>query len=344
MKEFGKDRMKEGEVYKEERRDILRRYEITDWRSIFTEKYGDRFLEYRRLWELANKAAILASYPLEISFEISDRCNYRCSFCPRNSEFKRALNFELGKENVSLPFAAYKEVIDDGKRNNLFSVSFSTGAEALIEKDLPKFIEYARTNDVVDIRVTTNGFMLNEENIRILVDGGATFIGISIDAYRPETYKLLRKHDLQRIVNNVMNLVEYKRTKGSLFPITRVSFVKTKENIGEMQDFLDFWKDKADIIDFQDLYTYEYCAIEKARENKFFCAQPWQRANVWADGKVSLCCSWTAQKEAVGSIYEYSMKEIWNSAKATAFRESLTGKNYLEACLWCVASSEKIAD
>lgn len=328
-------------IYNEERRDILRRYETTDWRKIYIEKFGDRFLEYRRLWELANKAKILAPYPLEISFEISDRCNYRCCFCPRNSEFKRGLNLELGKTKGSLPFSAYKEVIDNGKENNLFSVSFSTGAEALIEKDLPEFISYAKANDVLDIRVTSNGFLLDEERIRNIVDGGVTFLGISIDAFKPETYEQLRKHDLRKIIDNVMQLLQYKIKKGSRFPITRVSFIKMKENIGEMQDFLDFWKDKVDIIDFQDLYTYEYCTPENARKNNFFCAQPWQRANVWADGKVSLCCSWTAQKEPVGNIYNSPMEEIWNSTKATDFRSSLTQKNYLEACLWCVASSEK---
>ena len=329
------------EIYKEEQRDILRRYAITDWRKIYTKKYGEKFLEYRRLWELANKAEILPPYPLEISFEISDKCNYRCSFCPRNSEFKRELDFDLGKKDVSLPFSTYKAVIDNGKENNLFSVSFSTGAEALIEKDLPRFISYARENDIIDIRVTTNGFQLNDKNIHNIVDGGVTFIGISIDAFKPETYKMLRKHQLNRIVNNVTRLVDYKKEKGSQFPIIRVSFVKTKENIGEMQDFLHFWRDKVDIIDFQDLYTYEYCTQEDAKRNNFFCAQPWQRANVWADGKVTLCCSWTAQKEEVGNIADNTIDEIWNSARAKDFRDSLAGKNYKQACLWCVASRVK---
>ena len=329
-------------MYRRERRDILTRYEITDWRQAYLEKFRDRFTEYRRLWELTNKAAILTSYPIEIGFELSDRCNYSCEFCPRNSDFKKKLDLDLNKADVKFPFSAYKEIINEGRENNLFSVSFSTGAEALIKEDLIDFLNYARRNEIVDIRVTTNGFLLNEEKIKCLVDTETTFLGISIDAYKPQTYMKLRKHDLNRVINNIMNLIDYKQKIGKKFPIIRVSFVKTKENIDEMEDFLNFWSDKADIIDFQDFYTFEYCSLEEARRNNFFCAQPWQRANVWADGKLTLCCSWTAQKEAMGSVFEESVKNLWNSKLANAFRDSLTKKNYLDVCLWCVASNQKI--
>lgn len=329
---------------KKENRDILTRYETTEWKKLYLEKFGERFLEYRRLWELANKAGVLTSFPIEIAFELSDKCNYSCGFCPRNSDFKKKLDLQLNKPDAKLPFAEYKKIIDEGKASNLFSVSFSTGAEALIEGDLGSFLSYAKESGIIDIRVTSNGFLLNDRNIRCLVDSEATFLGISIDAFRPETYKKLRRHDLSVVVNNAINFLEYKRNRKKKFPLLRVSFVKTEENVGEMEDFMEFWKDKADIIDFQDFYTFEYCSPGKARKNNFFCAQPWQRANVWADGKLTLCCSWTAQRQAIGSVFADSVKNLWNSAKAEAFRKSIIEKDYPDVCLWCVASSEKIAD
>lgn len=328
-------------MYKKERRDILMRYEITNWRQAYLDKFGDRFTEYRRLWELANKAAILTPYPIEISFELSNKCNYSCVFCARNAKFKEKIDLDLNKPDVKLPLSIYKKIIDEGRNNNLFSVFFSSGSEPFIEKNFSEFLDYARKNGIVDIRVTTNGFLLNQENIKSLVDTKTTFIGISIDAYKPETYKKLRKHDLNKVINNIMNLIDYKLKNGKKFPIIRVSFIKTKENIDEMDDFLNFWSDKADIIDFQDLFTYEYCSLEEARRNNFFCAQPWQRVNIWADGKLTLCCGWTAQKIAIGNAFEQSIKDIWNSQTANQFRDSLLQKNYLDVCLWCGASNKK---
>ena len=80
-----------------------------------------------------------------------------------------------------------------------------------------------------------------------------TRIRFSLDAINPETYSTVRVGSipLARVTKNIMDFLELKEKGGYKLPVVGVSFCKVKQNEDEVDEFIDFWKDKVDLISIQ---------------------------------------------------------------------------------------------
>ena len=43
---------------------------------------GERFVEYRKKWDLVNKFELQTEFPLYLEVEVNQICNLRCPMCP----------------------------------------------------------------------------------------------------------------------------------------------------------------------------------------------------------------------------------------------------------------------
>ena len=78
-----------------------------------------------------------------------------------------------------------------------------------------------------------------------------TRIQISIDAITKDTYDKVRPGgNYDKIIKNIEEFLSIKKDLNVQLPLVRVNFVKTSINHHELQKFLDFWKDKVDMIEF----------------------------------------------------------------------------------------------
>ena len=74
-----------------------------------------------------------------------------------------------------------------------------------------------------------------------------------MDALTPETYSKVRVGSikLDRVIKNIETFLEL-RSKGNYkLPLVGVSFVKMKQNEHELENFINFWKNKVDMISIQ---------------------------------------------------------------------------------------------
>ena len=60
---------------KYERRHIQDSYREEGWLSYLYEKYGDKFVQYRKAWQDAAESKYCPPFPLEIGFELSNYCS-----------------------------------------------------------------------------------------------------------------------------------------------------------------------------------------------------------------------------------------------------------------------------
>lgn len=263
-----------------------------------------KWRSYRDTYAKAQKLEVLTPYPLQIDFELNATCNLACPMCPLSMEH----NAE--KSHINFPYELFCKIIDDGVPKGLKAIKLNYLNEPLLRKDLERFITYAKKAGVLDVYFSSNGLLLNENRIRSLVDSGLDRLQISIDANSKDIYDIIRPGgDYKRVVENVLALLAYKKQRDSLTPLVRVNFVRTQRNEFELQDFLAFWQDKADMIGVQEMVlpTKSKETIRSKttqKKHNFSCSFPYKQLVITAEGSVLPCCTFWGEKLALGNILE----------------------------------------
>ncbi len=162
----------------------------------------------------------------DLFWECTLSCNAKCKHCGSSAEnkaYKGELTTEEAKE-------AFKQIAKDMKADRiLINV---TGGEPLVRKDLCEVMEYA--TDVLGFHwgMTTNGILLNDENVEKLKKANMETISVSIDGLEkthdsfrgvPGSYKI--------IVENIKRL-----KKANFVKHIQVTTVVHKENINELEE------------------------------------------------------------------------------------------------------------
>lgn len=160
----------------------------------------------------------------------------------------------MKKKHFQISYDLFCKIIDEGVVNGLQSIRLNYLNEPLLRDDLENFIRYAKDKGVLDIYFSTNGTLLTKERAKKLIEAGLDRIQISLDANSQELYEQMRPgSNYKKVVDNVLNLIELKKSMQSLTPLVRVNFVRTEINEHELDNFMSFWKDKADMIGVQEM-------------------------------------------------------------------------------------------
>lgn len=134
---------------------------------------------------------------IDLFWECTLTCNARCKHCGSNAE-KKKYDGELTTSEIK---KAFKQIANDMNADKiLINV---TGGEPLVRSDLCEVMEYATNNLGFHWGMTTNGILLNEENIQKLKKANLETISISIDGIEemhdkfrgiPGSYKTITKN------------------------------------------------------------------------------------------------------------------------------------------------------
>ena len=152
---------------------------------------GKAWREYRRQWDSAGRFELETQVPLQVDFELSTFCNYKCPMCPFGvPKSSRPPTFD--SVQGWFPSDLIKKVIDEGVPLGLKAVDFSYYNEPLLRKDLIELVEYAANAGVVDVMFSTNGELLTAAIADRLLDSGLTRLMVSLYAASAETFKKLR--------------------------------------------------------------------------------------------------------------------------------------------------------
>jgi radical SAM protein with 4Fe4S-binding SPASM domain len=191
--------------------------------------------------------------PLRITFETTYRCNLSCSFCfqviarEQSPEFRK--NYELDRDEIL-------RVVEDLPRYSLITFN---GGEVFVRKDFPDILREVSKRGK-RFNIVTNGTMLFEDKIRLLVDEtNALSVGISIDGIG-ETHDEIRQlpKAFERTVSNMRDLAAYKKERNRKFPVIDMKTVITGQNVNELEEIYDLGRDiGVDYLTFSCLRTSE---------------------------------------------------------------------------------------
>jgi len=274
------------------------------------------YINYRKEFEEAASFKKLYDFPIHIDIEIDNYCNFACTFCPIGQK-DNELN-EYYRTIKKLDEAKVYEILDEAKKIGVKSIQFSFINEPLANKNIFKYIKYAKKLNFPDIFFVSNGYLLNEKNAQKILDSGITKIQFSLDAFSEETYKERRLKNYKpanynKTLKNILNFLEMKTKTKSKFPLVRLSFIELETNKHEFLKFKKFWENKVDSIHYQKLVDYTKKNAESKKVSENSCNMPMFRLAIKSDGNVKPCCVGFGEKINLGNVYNDTLLSIWKS-------------------------------
>ncbi len=303
------------------------------FREILLQRYAKRYSDYRQQWAKAGRGGLITDFPLQIDLDTVDDCNLRCAHCQEENTRRRT------KAKMSYDFI--DAIFNEASRYRLCALNVGAIGEPLLEKEILFYmLSRAKEAGVMETFMHTNGILLDSEVAEGLLNSDLTYLCISVDAAREETYKSLRGGSLVRLRQNIERFIRLRNSKDKIFPILRVSFLIQDRNRTEKQAFMDAWSDLADIIDYQPIINYENINNCDSR-HILSCFNPFTRLMIGPSfGEIGACCSGIAFNEDVvlGNFPETSIYEAWNSRKVKQLRDSMLTMNLddFPTCLDCL--------
>jgi len=122
-------------------------------------------------------------------------------------------------------------------------LEFSGIGEPLLHKEFKKFASYAgdkHTPNELALGLVSNGNLLTEDIRDFLIQQKFGYAWFSLNAATSKTHsKLMPGLDFEKIIGSIHELIALRNKFGLKIPVVRVSFVVTKENYFEAEDFID---------------------------------------------------------------------------------------------------------
>ena len=281
-------------------------------------KWCDKCSLYRNIYKsrIKSKTSGLTNFPSELSIETTSLCNARCTICA-HPDMKRA----KGNMKTELVKSLIKQA-GQGEVNKLFLSGFG---EPLIDKRLPEFVEYAKKQNIDNISIVTNGYLLTPQIAGSLVDSGLNEIIISMDGFTPETYNKIRVGlDFEKLAENISGLPSIK--KRSKIQIT-ISCVSLTHNQKERQEAFSRFGRYVDGIYFRQAqgWTGKYGESDAGytphfEPNSIPCRYLWDSASVYIDGSVPTCCLDFEAEGVMGNAMQDSLEDIWRGERFKNYR------------------------
>ena len=129
---------------------------------------------------IANNYKDMLSRQFEyLRISVTDRCNYRCSYCMPAEIFNK--DYSYIKQNKILSYEEIIQISSILKKVGLKKIRI-TGGEPLLRKNIDKLIHKLKTEvGIESVSMTTNGSLLTDEKLNILKSSGLDSLTLSLD-------------------------------------------------------------------------------------------------------------------------------------------------------------------
>lgn len=181
----------------------------------------------------------------DLRISVTDRCNFRCTYC-----MPRAL---FGSDHAFLPRTSLLSFEEIARLAGLFArlgvnKLRLTGGEPLVRRDLEQLVErLARIDGIRDISLTSNGSLLSAAKARRLAEAGLRRITISLDALDDATFQAI--NDVRFPVAKVLAAIDHAAAAG-LTPVKVNMVVKRGLNDHAIEAMAEQFRGSGHILRF----------------------------------------------------------------------------------------------
>ena len=187
--------------------------------------------------------------PLEyLRISLTDRCNYRCSYCMPKDIFNA--NYKYLKKSELLTFEEILSFVEILKNFNLRKIRL-TGGEPLLRRNIENLIIRIKDLGIKQISLTTNGSLLNLSKAELLKKNGLDGITISLDSLNCTTNKKINPlSNLSKVIDSIYIAID-------VFGSAKINVVVMNNiNSNEIFDIVDRFKNlnvEIRFIEFMDV-------------------------------------------------------------------------------------------
>lgn len=283
--------------------------------SEYLEK-NNKYFEYDRL--------LIPAFPKVMLMETTNCCNHSCIFCS-HSKMTRPKGFM----REELAYRLLEEAYNEGTRE----VGFYMLGEPLLDRNLEKYIKYAKELGFSYTFLTTNGSILDDKRMISILNAGLDSIKFSLNGGNEEHYFFAHgKDDFQVVKDNIIRLSAYRKEYGCNIKIY-ISSVLTKYTQNDDIMINNIFSPYVDDII---IYTCtnqggnmndeveNVLRIENTSSvlfNNRSCFFPFNRLHITYEGYLTLCCTDTQNFLIVEDLNNLSLKDAWNSEKFQQIRK-----------------------
>ncbi len=180
----------------------------------------------------------------DLRISVTDRCNFRCTYCMPKEVFGRDYQF-LDRADI-LTFEEITRLARLFVAHGVRKVRV-TGGEPLLRNDIEKLIAMlARVDGLEDLTLTTNGSLL-KSRIHDLKQAGLQRVTVSLDSLDNDVFKAM--NDVDFPVERVLEGIEAAAEAG-LAPVKVNMVVKKGFNDDSVLDMARYFRDKGQTIRF----------------------------------------------------------------------------------------------
>ena len=263
------------------------------------------------------------------SIELTNRCNYRCAFCPYQNQ-------EIMKRNFSdMSLEDFRYIIHEYKQY-LSVPNLVWHGESLLHPQFDDFVRILK-EEKIDYCLTTNGSMLHE-HVNIFKIHPPKSLMLSLYTTNQQKYKKFTRYgNLDNVITNIINFI---KVNPSTYVDIRV--IKMHGYEEDVKDIENLFKNKNVNISYNTLHSQggrvDVSKFDNPNNHTIdfkYCIQPWKYCFIGSDMGIYICdCH---DDTPIGNLKEQTLEEIWNSSKYQEIRKNiLTGqfrKN--EMCRYC---------
>lgn len=297
--------------------------------------------------------------PTGVSIEPTTSCNLRCPECPSGlRKFTRATGM--------LDETVFRNYIDQMSKHLMYLTFYFQGEPYLNPKFLD-MVKYASSKRIFT-STSTNAHYLDDETAKRTVESGLEKLIISIDGTTQETYASYRVGGkLDKVIEGTKNILKWKKKLRSSTPHVVFQFLVVKPNEHQLEDVKRLadklgvdelllktaqvyeFENGNELIPTEDKYSRYRIKADGKWENKNklenHCWKMWNSCVITWDGSVVPCCFDKDATHRLGTLTNFSLKQIWFSEPYTRFRASvLKSRKEIDICKNCSEGTRVWAD
>jgi radical SAM protein with 4Fe4S-binding SPASM domain len=314
--------------------------------------------------------------PTYIHMEITNVCNFKCSFCPIGG-----ITRKNGFMDVGVARHIIDKIVDEGFARATHPLYLHQMGDPMLHPRLFDIIEHANSRGLY-VDLVTNGSFLTGEALGGLANANAT---LSISYQTPTEDSFAHRHaknlSFEKYRDLVFGAVEYKFANStrtnyhwSIFftgyhDWYGVRAVNTEDDVLRLKDDLDRFglklagtyglpytqhsparfREMVDTqtpfqflpgVEIQVKHPYAWPKAKKNLVTQGFCQHPWNYFVIYWNGDTSICCLDADNGFDLGNVMGTPLADIWNGDRARAIRQGFANNEAISpVCQSCLSPS-----
>lgn len=311
------------------------------------ESFVGKLYQFGRMfyhWRIRG-SEVIPYHPTEISLELTNRCNFKCAFCPQSDpkHFDRVPATAVTPEQAGRIFEKLRK---GGIRTSV--IHWTLDGEPFMNKRFHEVVAMAVSHGFDTHHFATNGFFVTPERLHEFPSKGQRYYltpDFCSDEEYFETYRGT-PGSWRQVLENLRGCLNDPTLSHFHFKMHDITSYKIHDPAEQERRFeaLKALFPESERLTihrrvFHNATGHLPIADEKRTASRTYhlCPYPWFSFMIASNGDVVACCRDLEHKTVLGNLFEQEFEEIWNGDKYRALRRDLVNRqpDKQAACVGC---------